>query len=107
MWCKLHVWAAYVTPLTLSNIFRELVEDKDGLKKMPVRKFFNNTFGNILNDAIFELLKKQGKEKGNEEIFTVKGSVKFVAKFLQDNLPEWEREPDLYDANDDGDEIWH
>ena len=31
----------------------KLIEDKDEHKKMPVRKFFNNTFGTLLNDAIF------------------------------------------------------
>ena len=32
--------------------------EKMKLKKMPVRKFFNNTFGTILNDALFALKKK-------------------------------------------------
>ena len=36
----------------------KLIEDKDEHKKMPVRKFFNNTFGTLLNYAIFELTKK-------------------------------------------------
>ena len=35
-----------------------LIENKDKSKKMPVRKFFNNTFGTLLNDAIFALKKK-------------------------------------------------
>jgi len=39
-----------------------LIETKEMQKKMPVRKFFNNTFGTILNDAIFALKKKQSKE---------------------------------------------
>lgn len=34
------------------NMLR-LVEDKDKRKKMPVRKFFNNTFGQVLNNAMF------------------------------------------------------
>ena len=33
----------------------ELIENKLMNKKMPVRKFFNNTFGTLLNDAIFAL----------------------------------------------------
>ena len=33
-------------------------EGKDGKEKMPVRKFFTNTFGNMLNDAIFQLKKQ-------------------------------------------------
>lgn len=36
----------------------KLVENLDLQKKMPVRKFFNNTFGTLLNDAIFALKKK-------------------------------------------------
>jgi hypothetical protein len=34
---------------------------------MPVRKFFNNTFGTILNDAIFACKKKIKKEPENPE----------------------------------------
>lgn len=41
----------------------KMIEDKDEHQKMPVRKFFNNTFGTLLNDAIFALMKKQNKSK--------------------------------------------
>lgn len=34
------------------------VEDKDHNKNMPVRMFYRNTFGNLVNDAIFALKKK-------------------------------------------------
>ena len=61
--------------------------EKKKLKKMPVRKFFNNTFGTILNDALFALKKKQTKEPENLEIFTKKGSTKFVSMYLLENLP--------------------
>lgn len=64
-----------------------LIETKEQQKRMPVRKFFNNTFGTLLNDAIFALKKKQSKEKDNEAIFTKQGSIKFVAMYLLDNLP--------------------
>lgn len=89
--------------LDVENMFEsmlKLVENKDKTKKMPVRKFFNNTFGTLLNDAIFALQKKQWKEPKNEHLFTVQGSVKFVAQYLQENLPEHEREPDMYDAQE-------
>jgi hypothetical protein len=33
------------------------IENKDEHQKMPLRKFFNNTFGTLLNDAIFALMK--------------------------------------------------
>lgn len=41
------------------NMYKEMVNhiEKDATKKMPVRKFFNNTFGQLLNDAIFALQK--------------------------------------------------
>lgn len=51
----------------------KLLEKKKTQKKMPVRKFFNNTFGTILNDALFALKKKQSKEPDNTDIFTKKG----------------------------------
>lgn len=67
----------------------KLIEEKEDHEKMPVRKFFNNTFGTLLNDAIFALMKKQQKSKSNA-IFTMQGSVKFVAAYLVDHLPESE-----------------
>ena len=36
----------------------KILEDKDEHKKMPVRKFFMNSFSYLLNNAIFELTKK-------------------------------------------------
>ena len=47
----------------LFNDLLEMIEDKDDHEKMPVRKFFNNTFKTLLNDAIFALIKKQSKSK--------------------------------------------
>ena len=44
----------------------KMIEDKEEHEKMPVRKFFNNTFGTLLNDAIFALMKKQVKSKSNQ-----------------------------------------
>ena len=34
------------------------IETKTENCKMPVRKFFDNTFGNLLNDALFNLQKR-------------------------------------------------
>jgi hypothetical protein len=67
----------------------KMIDDKDEHEKMPVRKFFNNTFDTLINDAIFELLKKQTKSKSHQ-IRTMQGSIKYVAQFLQDpdHLPE-------------------
>ena len=47
----------------LFNDLLEMIENKEDHEKMPVRKFFNNTFGSLLNDAIFALMKKQSKSK--------------------------------------------
>ena len=73
------------------NNLLELIENAENHEKMPVRKFFNNTFGTLLNDAIFELKKKQEKTK-NMGLMTMQGQVRFVAHFLQDHLPDNEPE---------------
>lgn len=52
------------------NNLLELIEKPEDHEKMPVRKFFNNTFGTLLNDAIFQLKKKQEKTK-NKEFLTM------------------------------------
>lgn len=54
------------------NGLLELIENTDNHEKMPVRKFFNNTFHTLLNDAIFELKKKQEKSN-NRELLTMQG----------------------------------
>jgi hypothetical protein len=58
---------------------------------MPVRMFYRNTFNNLINSAIFELKKQQGKPQENEDLFTKEGSIKFVATYLMDHLPDGER----------------
>lgn len=68
---------------------------------MPVRKFFNNTFGRLLNDALYALEKKQEKEPDNEEIFTKNASIAFVAKYLLENLPDNEKNPFDYEGGED------
>jgi len=85
-----------------SNLLK-LIEDPDDHEKMPVRKFFNNTFGTLLNDAIFQLRKKQQKSK-NRELLTMQGQVRFVAHFLQDHLPENEAMADSEEDDDQTDE---
>ena len=66
------------------------VESKDNNQKMPVRMFFRHTFGNLVNDAIFALKKKQSKELDNTDLFKSEGSIRFVSQYLLDNLPEGE-----------------
>ena len=69
-------------------------EDKANNNKMPVRKFFNNTFGILINNALFKLQKEQqklmGKESENEELFKCSGMIKKVAFHMLDELPEEE-----------------
>lgn len=72
----------------------KLLEDKDKNHKMPVRKFYNNTFGTILSQALFLLKKKQAKFGNHREYFTCEGMIKFVAFHLLDNLPDGEVQPD-------------
>ena len=45
----------------------KLAEDNDRNYKMPVRKFFNNTFDTLLNQAFFNLRKEQDKNPDNNE----------------------------------------
>ena len=68
------------------------IEDKKENCKMPVRKFFDNTFGNLLNDALFKLQKRQAREPDNDELFTTQGMIKTVAFHIADNLPDAEVE---------------
>ena len=72
-----------------------LVEKKKnkGVCKMPVRKFFNNTFGNNLNDGLYQLQKKQEKNPDQKDLFKKKGMVKFIAEYMMDQLPEYEKDP--------------
>lgn len=71
-----------------SNMLK-YIENTDKNEKMPVRKFFNNTFGQLLNDAIFALQKTKSKAQGEAalELQTHQGQVKFVANYLKEMLP--------------------
>ena len=57
---------------------------------MPVRRFFDNTFKQRLNSAIFQLKKEQNKNPDVAEYFTTEGMVKCVAFYLLEDLPEGE-----------------
>lgn len=74
-------------------IFRTMlanIESKKENHKMPVRKFFDNTFGNLLNDALFDLKKKQLRQSGNDALFTKEGMIKEVGMYIAEHLPEAE-----------------
>lgn len=82
----------------------EMIENREDHEKMPVRKFFMNTFNNLMNDAIFALMKKQRKSNKNE-ILTMQGSIRFVSQYLMAELPENEREYDSEaESGEDGEE---
>ena len=68
----------------------KLVEDREKNQKMPVRQFYKNTFNTLLNDAIFNLKKKQSKNMDNTALFTHEGQVKEVAFYILANLPDGE-----------------
>jgi hypothetical protein len=71
----------------------EHLETKDKQSKLPVRKFYNNSFGFIVNDAIFALKRRQQKSSGDEavELQSHRGQIQFVANYILNNLPEHER----------------
>ena len=76
---------------------QQLIEDTGDDKSstddpytMPVRKFYNNTFDDLANRAIFSLLKKQMQHPDEMEFFTTEGMIKFVAFQLLDSPPDGE-----------------
>ena len=68
----------------------KLVEDPSQNQKMPVRRFYDNTFKQRLNSAFFQLKKEQAKNPDVSEYFTAEGMVKCVAFYLFEDLPEGE-----------------
>lgn len=57
---------------------------------MPVRAHIKNTFGSLLNDALYDLQRTRGKHPELVELQTVPGSAKYIAEYLLRNLPECE-----------------
>jgi hypothetical protein len=47
-----------------------------------VRSYLNRTIGELLNNALYELEIQRERNPDKEELFTAKGSIKFIAKFL-------------------------
>ena len=75
------------------SLLKQVVRNIEHKKKpsmISIKKYFKNTFGDLLNDAMYELMRKQEKFPDNEEFFTVEGSCEFVGEFLLNNLPEHE-----------------
>lgn len=76
---------------------QDLIENNDNMHQMPVRKFYNNTFGTLLNRAIFELIKSQTQHPDNMEYFTTDGMIRIVAMTLINEPPDGEIEQNLGD----------
>ena len=90
-------------PQQMFESMSKYLENTDKNEKMPVRKFFNNTFGQMLNDAIFALQKKMSKATGEEahSLQFKEGQVKFVAFYMLNKLPEGELVPEEENQTDD------
>jgi len=65
---------------------------KEKNKNLPVRKFLDNTFGRLLNDALYDLEYQRKKDPNNEFLNSIEGSLLHVANFLQNNLPKYEED---------------
>ncbi len=52
---------------------------------ISIRSYLNRTIGELLNKALYELEIERERNQNNEEIFTAKGSIKFIAIHLIDN----------------------
>jgi len=63
---------------------------KKGPHKIAIQKYFKNTFGDLLNDAMYELSRKQENSHEKDEYFSVEESCSFVGEFLLENLPQSE-----------------
>ena len=74
------------------NLTQLIENNEENASEMPVRKFYNNTLGTLLNRALFALKKKQMQNPDNPEFFTTEGMVKFVAFQLLDSPPDGELE---------------
>lgn len=81
-----------LTQKSLVDMIIKCVEGKRKPNKIAIKKYFKNTFGDLLNDAMYELSRKQEKFPDNDEYFTVEGSCVFVGEFLLEHLPEHEKE---------------
>lgn len=56
------------------------------MKELPVRQHLKNSFGPLLKDALFEMRKRQARQR-KEEYETITGGICFVADYLLERLP--------------------
>lgn len=50
---------------------------------ISVRSYLNRTIGELLNNALYELEIKRERNPDNEDLFTARGSIRFISDFLQ------------------------
>jgi hypothetical protein len=70
-------------------LFREkldlIQEKKQENSIISIRSYLNRTIGELLNRALYELEIQRERNQNNDQLFTARGSVKFIAQFLIDN----------------------
>jgi hypothetical protein len=52
---------------------------------ISIRSYLNRTIGEILNKALYDLEIQRERNQNNDELFTARGSIKFVAHYLIEN----------------------
>jgi len=57
---------------------------------LPVRAHIKNTFGSLLNDALFDLQRTRWIKSDKADLQTVEGSVKYLSEYLLKNLPPYD-----------------
>jgi hypothetical protein len=75
-----------------NNKMSEIIEKLDLITEknktnsiISIRSYLNRTIGECLNNALYELEIARERNQDNEDLFTAKGSIKFVAKFLMES----------------------
>lgn len=66
------------------------IEQTGTAGKMPVQRYFTNTFGEILTHALYELQRKQIKNPDQQQYFTEQGIISYIAGYITENMPEAE-----------------
>jgi hypothetical protein len=60
-----------------------LINDKSIKNSVvSVRSYLQKTIGELLNNALYELEIRRERYSDDQELFTAKGSVRFIANFL-------------------------
>ncbi len=76
----------------IGRTLRHNIECASDKKYLPVHAHLKNTFGSLLNDALYDVERTRAKYPTREDLQTVLGSVKYIAEYLLANLPQKEKE---------------